>query len=192
MAKAKKDKKRIKKRTPQIIAASLIDYKGELEQAAKAMVLVHEPEKLIREIVDVFVEKIKLEHAAALLYDKPKDVYILTVSGGIKGFKIPEGYARLDPESPLMHLFATRRNHLFSENGVITYKNFASALKNRSLLAKEKGIEELLLGAKRQMEIYRTKVCVPVYIQGRELLGALMLGDRRAEAGQCWVRGGGA
>ena len=180
MAKSKKTKAQPKRKSQLKTPSALINYKGQLEQAAKSMVLVHEPEKLIREIVDVFVEKIKLEHAAALLYDQPTDAYILTVSGGLKGFKIPEGYARLDPQSPLIQLFITRKNHLFGESGVITYQNFVSASKNSSLLNKEKGIKELLLGAKRQMEIYRAKVCVPIYIQDRELLGTLMLGEKNS------------
>jgi signal transduction histidine kinase len=156
------------------------NYKGQLEQAAKAMVLVHEPEKLIREIVEMFVKKIRLKHAAALVYYRQKDAYVLNVSGGIKGLKIPEGYARIDATSALIRLFITRKNHLFGGNGAIIYKSFDKILKRRSLLNKEKGLREILLTAKRQMEIYRAKVCLPIYIQDRELLGALMLGDKRS------------
>lgn len=156
------------------------NYQGQLEQAAKLMILVHEPEKLIREIVEMFVQKVGLKYAAALLHNQQENAYVLTVSGGIEGLKIPEGYARLDPQSPLINLFLTRKNHSFGENGTITYQSFTKALKNRSLLAKEKGLKELLLGAKRQMEIYRAKVCLPVSIQDREFLGILMLGEKRS------------
>ena len=56
-----------------------INYKKELEAAAKSMILVHEPELLIRMIVRMMVQKVKIKHAGILLHDKERDTYVLTV-----------------------------------------------------------------------------------------------------------------
>ena len=65
-----------------------LDYKKELEGAAKTMILIHDPGTLIKMIVRNVVRKVKLTHAGMLLYHKDKDTYILTISRGKTGVKI--------------------------------------------------------------------------------------------------------
>jgi len=78
----------------------VIDYKKELEAAAKSMILVHEPDVLIRMIVRMIVQKVEVKHAGILLHQKEQDTYILTVSRGSAGLKIPAGFARVDTDNP--------------------------------------------------------------------------------------------
>ncbi|MDD2689037.1 MAG: hypothetical protein PHT41_02670, partial [Candidatus Omnitrophica bacterium] len=82
-----------------------IDYKEELEGAAKTMILVHEPDTLIKLIVRTIVQKVGIRHAGILLHQKDKDTYILTVSRGTAGLKIPAGFARMDADNPLIRFF---------------------------------------------------------------------------------------
>ena len=65
-----------------------IDYKKVLEQAAKSMILIHDPEVLIKMIARMIVHKVGVSHAGILLYDNVKKTYVLTVSRGEKGLKI--------------------------------------------------------------------------------------------------------
>lgn len=69
-----------------------VDYKKELESAAKSMILVHEPNTLIKMIARMIVHKVKVDHAGILLHHKDRDTYVLTVSRGTTGLKIPAGF----------------------------------------------------------------------------------------------------
>jgi len=71
-------------------------YKKDLEGASKTMILVHEPQTLIKMIARAIMQKVKVRHAGILLHDKERDTYVLTVSRGPSGLKIPEGFARMD------------------------------------------------------------------------------------------------
>ena len=73
-----------------------IDYKKELESASKGMILIHDPKMLIKLIVRMIVRKVQVKHAAMILYDPKRDTYVLTISKGESGIKIPAGFARFD------------------------------------------------------------------------------------------------
>ena len=86
-----------------------IDYKKELEGAAKTMILVHNPETLIKMVVRMINRKVGVTHSGILLYDKHKNTYILRVSRGKQGIKIPAGFARIDNTNPLIQFFSSQR-----------------------------------------------------------------------------------
>ena len=66
-----------------------IDYKKELQNAAKNMIFVHDPDLLIKMIVRMMVDKAKITHASFFLHNKEKQGYLLTASKGSLGKKIP-------------------------------------------------------------------------------------------------------
>jgi len=152
-----------------------INYKKELEGAAKTMILVHEPHTLIKMIVRMIVHKVKVDHAGILLYDKDKDSYILTISRGSAGLKIPSGFARMDVDNPLINFF--RKNlgrHIFSD-GAIVYEEARRKLKGNRI---KPVIKQKLKSALYQMEIFEAVACIPSYFR-EELLGLLLLGNKK-------------
>ncbi len=98
------------------------DYHEALFNASRSMIRFKKPRRLIRMINKIINEKVGVAHLAVLLYDNDKHSYILADSRGVKGRKIPIGYIRLDPKSPLISLFSERRNGFISENGVVNFK----------------------------------------------------------------------
>ena len=92
----------------------LIDYKKELEAAAKSMILIHDPDLLIKMTLRMVVQKIKVDHASILLHDRNKDTYILAVSRGSLSSKIPIWLARIDKDDALIRFFRERKDKLFS------------------------------------------------------------------------------
>ena len=50
-----------------------IDFKKELEIASKGMIMIHEPELLIKLIVRMLVRKLFIKHAAMILFDQEKN-----------------------------------------------------------------------------------------------------------------------
>jgi HD-GYP domain-containing protein (c-di-GMP phosphodiesterase class II) len=152
-----------------------LNYKKELEDAAKTMILVHEPNTLIRLIARMLVHKIKVDHAGILLHDRKRDCYILTVSRGSTGLKIPKGFARMDADNPLIKFFRDKIDKKLFNDGAIVYGQLKRAFSGKKVTPVEKNI---LKGALYQMEIFEADVCIPSYFRD-ELLGILLLGKKR-------------
>jgi len=155
-----------------------IDYKKELELAAKSMILVHNPETLIKMIVRIIVQKVKVKHAGILLYNKAKNTYILTVSGGKRGLKIPKGLVRLDPNSPLIRLFTLKNEDLSpTDGGVLVSSKIDNLIWKNNLIKAKNDHRDLLEKVKEQLSIFEAVTCIPSYFQDN-LLGILLLGEK--------------
>ncbi len=152
-----------------------IDYKKELISAAKTMILVHDLRLLIRIIVRTIVQKVKVTHAGILLFDKGKESFVLTVSRGSKGLRIPEGFARMDNSNPLIRFFTLRLDRKILKDGSLTTREAKRKLKDKKLKPAQK---QLLKAAIYQMEIFEAVVCIPSYFHD-ELLGILLLGEKK-------------
>ena len=153
-----------------------IDYKKELESAAKSMILVHDPDVLIKMIVRLMIQKVKVAHAGILLRDNAKDTFILSISRGITGVKIPEGFIRMDADNPLICFFKQHVDkELFGDN-LIEYQQVKITLQRKKLSPERKVMLSHVLN---QMDIVGAVVCIPSYFQD-ELLGILCLGKKRS------------
>jgi HD-GYP domain-containing protein (c-di-GMP phosphodiesterase class II) len=155
-----------------------IDYKKALETASKSMIRVHEPDQLIKMIVRMIVQKVKVSHANILLHDKAKKSYILTVSRGPRGLKVPSGFTKMDHTNPLIRLFiekqdgVSKANLLFGDNGI----SYSKGKKFLDIIANQE-LNQLLKEALYQMEIFETVTCIPSYFVD-ELIGILLLGKK--------------
>ena len=154
-----------------------INYKRELEEASRTMILVHKPHTLIKLILRMIVRKVKIEHAGILLYEKVRDSYIVTLTRGQVGTKIPEGLVRLDPHSPIIRCFTEAEYTALSDKKALLLSKINSMLENRELINGNEELEKLLLGIKFQMKSFDAVVCVPCYDRDK-LLGILLLGEK--------------
>ncbi|MBL7151637.1 MAG: HD-GYP domain-containing protein [Candidatus Omnitrophica bacterium] len=152
-----------------------VNYKKELESASKTMILVHEPDTLIRMVVRMIVQKVGVRHAGILLHHKERDSYILTVSRGAPGLKIPKGFARMDADNALIRFFREHLDKRLFNDGALVYGEGKKLLKSNKITAKQK---QLLKNALYQMEIFDALVCIPSYF-GSDLLGLLLLGEKK-------------
>jgi len=152
-----------------------IDFKKELETAARNMIFVHDPDLLIKIIVRMVVEKIKVDHASILLYKPERQAYLLTASGGSLAKKIPVGLACFDKDDSLVRFFRERNNRLLFDSDVLTIENAKKAVKSPQ--TKER-LKCLLTDVLYQMELLETASCVPSYYRD-ELLGVLLLGQKK-------------
>jgi HD-GYP domain-containing protein (c-di-GMP phosphodiesterase class II) len=153
-----------------------IDYKRELETAAKRAILVHDPEVLIKMVVRTIVQKVKVTHAGILLQSKDKNSYVLTVSRGPAGLKIPPGFARVDLDNPLIRFFKEKNSRLFFKANFLVYEEIKNVLRRRSVVKADKDFFKKIL---HQMEIFEVVACIPSYYRD-ELLGVLLLGRKRS------------
>ena len=152
----------------------ILDYKKELESAAKGMILVHEPSVLIKMIVRMIVYKVKVKHAGILLHHKDKNTYILTVSRGTMGAKIPQGFARMDTDNPLIHFFREHPDKQLFSDGVMVWEEARKLLGRKNI---NPNLKQLLTDALYQMEIFEAEVCIPSYFRN-DLVGILLLGAK--------------
>jgi len=151
-----------------------VNYKKELESAAKGMILVHEPSILIDMILHMLTEKIKINHASILLHDKEKDAYILTDSRGSLGSNIPVGLVRMDKDDALLKFFREQQNRFIFKSEVVNREKGKELLADAKL---EPGLRTLLSQVVYQMELLETTTCIPSYFRD-ELLGVFLLGEK--------------
>ena len=138
-----------------------LDYKKELETAAKTMILIHRPETLIKMIARMIVRKVKVTHAGILLHDSKRDSYTFTVSRGITGLKIPAGYARIKADNQLIKVFSTKNIKKLISDGVLVYEDLKRILRKKKLPRVHK---EFLTKLKNQMDTFEVALCIPSYM----------------------------
>lgn len=152
-----------------------VDYKKELENAAKSMILVHKPDTLIKMIVRMIVQRVNVKHAGILLHLKENNTYVLAVSRGPTGIKIPAGFARVGHDNPLIRVFNERRYRKLFNSGALVYDSARALLRKKKI---NPGFKNLLNGLLRQMEIFSIVACIPSYFRD-DLLGILLLGEKK-------------
>jgi HD-GYP domain-containing protein (c-di-GMP phosphodiesterase class II) len=154
-----------------------IDFKKELENAARSMILVHDPDLLIKILVRAIVEKSGIDHASILLYKPERQAYVLSISGGSLGKKIPIGFASLDKDDSLIRFFRERNCRAIFNSDILTLEEAHAVLKDNNL--KER-LNNLLSDVIYQMKILDTIACIPCYFRD-DLLCILLLGKNRNE-----------
>jgi len=159
-----------------------IDYQEALATAARSMIRFKKPEHLIKMIVKMIRDEVRITHAGVLLYKGDKDYYVLIESSGEKGLKMPVGYIRLNKDSGLIRMFLEDKVKLINKQGVLVKNNLKYILHLDNLLSngkfsKFKNFDVLLCKADEQMELLKAAVCIPSFFKN-DLLGILILGDK--------------
>lgn len=155
-----------------------IDYKKELELASKGMILIHDPKLLIKMIVRAIVQRVNLAHAGMILFDPNRDAYVLSISRGKRGQRLPENFLRFDRNHPIIKLFVERQyNYLFENRNAILSDDINKLLWKESVITGSSGTKTLLHGVSEEMPRLNSVACVPAYYQ-HKLLAVLLLGEK--------------
>lgn len=155
-----------------------IDYKKELEQASRSMIMIHDPSLLIRLMVRTIVRKVKIKHAGMILWDPAKNNYVLSISYGEKGEKIPAGFARFNEDHPLIKILCDKEyKYLFQDRNALVAEDINKLIWQNTIIDMGDGTRELLQNVSDQMPMLNTEACVPAYYQ-HSLLAILLLGSK--------------
>ncbi len=157
-----------------------IDFKKELESASKGMIMIHDPRLLIKLIVRMIVRKVRLKHAAMILFDPARDSYVLSISRGRAGYRVPQGFALFKKDSPLIRLFINKEfKQLTVNRNAIVSEDIGKLIWRETVIENDNGkeIKELLYEVDQQMQMLNSVACVPAYYQDR-LLVVLLLGEK--------------
>ncbi len=144
------------------------------------MILIHDPEVLVKMIIRTVVRKIGVEHAGILLYDRRKDLYILSVSRSLTDFRLPPGFLGLKKNSFLIRFFTEKKWDLWGKR-ILSLKDLNTVLKSPRL-KRDKELFDFFQALKDQMLIYKAVACIPSFFRTRlrdELVGILILGKKK-------------
>lgn len=161
------------------------DYQEALKNAAKTMVRVKNPQRLLKMMSRFIVREVQLTHASILMYDQRRSRYIFIDSKGTK--RIPINLVKLDQTNPLIRWFQYQRRELDArlEKEVLTASDLADWLKDPALLNGKSHLKAHLVQLSDVMGTLAAAVCVPGYYK-RELLGVFILGSK--VSGEAFVR----
>jgi len=157
-----------------------IDYKKELETASKGMIMIHDHKLLIKLIVRMIVRKLGIRHAAMMLYEPEQNTFVLDISRGQTGFKIPTGFTRFNLESPLIRIFWHKEfKPLMSVRNALVSEDINRMIWREGVIdgGNGNGTKELLQKVDSQMQMLNTQACVPAYYR-HKLMAVLLLGEK--------------
>lgn len=150
------------------------DYQEALKNAARTMVRVKNPRRLLKMIVRFIAREVGLTHASIMMYDQTKARYVFVDSQG--SHRIPISLVKLDETNPLIHWFAKTDKTLKIPKHYLDQKQLLSWLSNPEFVNKT-AVKNQLLKLKEVMDMLKVTVCVPGRYKD-ELLGVLLLGDK--------------
>jgi HD-GYP domain-containing protein (c-di-GMP phosphodiesterase class II) len=112
------------------------------------------------------------------VYDADQDTFVLNISKGEAGFKIPAGFARFDKNHPVIALFNKKeyRSLVLNRNAIVT-QDINKLIWQESVMREGNGKKELLYKVADQMHMIGAVACVPAYYSDK-LQAILLLGER--------------
>ena len=152
------------------------DYRQELELAARQMIRIHKVETVIRLTLRTIIKNLGVNHAGVLLFDKDRQEYVLRVSRGKTGMRIPAGFAKIRMDNPIIRYF-TESEFAFLKQDFLLYPRVRSALNNKSLMFRGV-LKKFLFSLADEMELYQVQACIPGFFR-HDLIGVLFLGQKK-------------
>lgn len=152
-----------------------VNYRRDLEKAAKQMILIHRADTLMKLILRMVVRATKVTHAGMLVYDNKRDEYVTTVSKGKEGFRIPSGFVKVKKNNPLIRYF-TDDAFNFPKNAIIW--DDLEKLHRTSKVRSDNKTKDFLDDLMSHLALYQAKVCIPGFFR-KDLVGILFLGEKK-------------
>lgn len=148
-------------------------YQEALINAAKTMVRVRNPRRLLKMITRFVVKEVGLTHTSILIQEPAKNRYVFVDSKG--NHRIPTSLFRLDQGNPLIQWFLRKDRKSEWGKGYVSYADLLKQSTSESIGTERERAR--LHKLKDAMNVLRASVCVPGFYKG-ELLGILILGEK--------------
>ncbi len=151
-----------------------VTYRKALEKVARQMILIHRADVLIKLILRTIYRKVGVRHAGIFVYDAAHDAFVVQISRGDSGFRIPSGFARLKKDNPIIRYF-TARPFPFCGDYILADQLARTAATRR--VRKNAEAAAFLQELTANLDFYRAHACIPGFFR-RELTGILFLGEK--------------
>ncbi len=150
-------------------------YHAALISAAKTMVRVRKPHRLLKMITKFIAREVRLTHASILIRDLQKNRYVFVDSRGSE--RIPTSLVRLDDDNALIQWFLETRARAKGKQSFLTYEDVQKMLDSTRESGEFSELRQKCLNVKNAMGMLKAAVCVPAFYKG-ELLGVVILGEK--------------
>lgn len=151
------------------------DYRKDVEKAARQMILVHRVDTLIKLILRTIVRTLGARHAGFLLYAKVRDDYVVKISHGRGGLKVPSGFTKVGKDNVLIRYFEDEKLRIFGDGPLLLDK--INKLLNSRKARRDKKLKIFLEAIKFQFSLYNVKACIPGFFRDK-LICVLLLGAK--------------
>lgn len=159
------------------------DFKEYLSHVAKQMILIHDAELLSKMVIRTVTRTLGVKYSGLFLYDKNSQGYIINVSSGKKGLKIPVGFAKIKGSRPIIRFFSdnnllsdVKKDYLLSTQ----IKTFKNKYKN------DKKVMDFIYNLENDISLYHAKLIVPGFFRNN-LLVVFFIGNK--EDGKKFTKG---
>ncbi|MBQ3943433.1 MAG: HD domain-containing protein [Elusimicrobia bacterium] len=149
------------------------DYKSYLLKTAKQMILIHDTTLLSKLVIRTLTRNIGIKHAGLFIYDKIKKEYIINVSRGKKGLKIPVGFTKITANNSIIQFFLNK--DIKQED-----KDFLLVSNIKNLKEKYKDndkVKNLLNELEEETSMYKAQLVVPGFYR-KELNIVFFIGNK--------------
>lgn len=151
------------------------EYQKALKNAAKSMVRVKNPRRLLRMMTRFIDREVGLSHTSILVLESSKNRYIFIDSKGDQ--KFPIQLIRLDHSNPIVEWFSTNQKRTDIPKDYITSSLLDYLNGQQTGEAADKSLRDSIQNVREAMKTLKAAVCFPGYYKG-ELLGLLILGEK--------------
>lgn len=149
------------------------DYKSYLSKTAKQMILIHDPNLLSRLVIRTLTRNLGIKHAGLFLYNKYKKEYIINVSSGRKGLKIPVGFTKITNSNPIIQFFLNEK--ILADNKEYLLVSQINDLKEKNKDKKE--IVDFLSDLEDELSMYKAQIVVPGFFR-KDLMVVFFIGNK--------------
>lgn len=153
------------------------DYQQALLTASKSMIRVKDPVMLLRLITRFVDRQIGATHVAVLLFDRSRDSYVLIDSKGESGRRIPVGFIRVPPGSPIPRFFKQKKNGPLARREALVLSELEHLQNFQIHVSRKEEAAIDLEEIRKQMDLLRASICIPSFYKS-ELIAILILGDK--------------
>jgi HD-GYP domain-containing protein (c-di-GMP phosphodiesterase class II) len=153
----------------------MLNYKKDLEKAARQMILIHRVDTLIKLILRSIIKNVKVKHAGFLLYDKERNEYVAKTSKGEGGLRVPCGFTKVKKDNSLIRYFTDENLRVLGRDFLLLNKvdSFLNSQKGK----KNKELKTFFEKVKFQFSLYNAVACIPGFFRN-ELICILILGQK--------------
>ena len=149
------------------------DYRSYLSQVAKQMILIHDPNLLSRLVIRTLTRNLGIKHAGLFLYNKLKKEYIINVSSGKKGLKIPVGFTKITSNNPIIQFFLNKDISIEHKDYLLTSQ--INDLKEK--FKNDNNIYNFLTELKDEVSMYKAYLIVPGFFR-KDLMVVFFIGNK--------------
>ncbi|MFA7074758.1 MAG: HD domain-containing phosphohydrolase [Endomicrobiaceae bacterium] len=149
------------------------DFRNYLSKVAKQMILIHDANLLSKLVIRSVTRSLDVNHAGLFLYNKNNQEYIIKVSRGRKGLKIPVGFTKIKNTNPIIEFFS-------NQNLSVNHREFLLLSHIKNLKEENKQNKELVAfldDLENEMSLYRADLIVPGFFR-KELMVVFFIGGK--------------